>query len=152
MKATVTVRYPLSTDVGLLLTRLMMGAVGFYHGGQKLFGLFGGPGPRGFSTMLAGMNVPQPLISAYLSGCAEFFGGLLVAVGLLTRPAALVFAFNMFVAVAMVHPDAFSGPQGMEFPLTLAVVLTGLVLTGPGRLSIDAAYWSRRRAAKKEPA
>ena len=59
----------------------------------------------------------------------------------------------MFVAVSMVHNKAYSlEHNGMEYALTLMLVLVGLALTGPGRLSIDAAYWSRRRAAKKEPA
>lgn len=150
MKATVTVRYPLSAALGILLIRVMVGAVGFFHGAQKLFGVFGGSGIKAFSDNLASMNVPQPLVSAYLAGGAEFFGGLLVAVGLLTRFAALPFAFTMFVAVVMVHPDAFSGPKGMEFPLTLGVVLVGIALIGPGRLSLDAVYASQRARAKNK--
>jgi len=153
MKATVTVRYPLSTDVGLLLIRLAVGAVGFFHGAQKLFGVFGGKGVSAFAENLASMNIPQPLVSAYLAGAAEFLGGLLVAVGLLTRLAALPFAFTMFVAVTMVHNKAYSlEHNGMEYALTLLLVLVGLALTGPGRLSLDAMYWSGRARRKKDEA
>ena len=151
MKATVTVRNSPAADLGLLLVRLMVGAVGFYHGAQKLFGIFGGDGIKKFAESLTAMDIPQPVAAAYAAASAEFFGGILVGVGLLTRLAALPFAFTMFVAAFMVHGAAFGAQHGgMEYPLTLGVVLTSLVLMGPGRLSIDAMYRAQK-AGKKQP-
>lgn len=126
-------------NLGLLVLRLWLGVEGFYHGGQKLFGLFGGPGIKGFAGWLGSMNVPMPEVSAVLAGIAELGGGILVAVGLFSRPAALVFAINMGMAIALVHTHAFdNGNKGLEFPMTLAVALLTVVLVGPGRLSLDA--------------
>jgi len=134
-----------SPDVAILLLRLMLGVVGFYHGGQKLFGLFGGPGIKGFAGYLQGLNVPAATVAAAVSGCAEFFGGIAIAIGLGTRVGALFFAINMGVAIALVHRGAFDARNsGMEYPLTLAVVAVSLVLSGPGRWSLSAMGGSRR--------
>jgi putative oxidoreductase len=127
---------PAAHDLGLLLIRLMVGVVGVFHGGQKLFGLFGGGGITEFAGFLESINVPLPTVSAYAAGAGEFFGGALVGLGLFSRLAALPFAFTMLVAVVKVHSGAFSGQNGMEYPLTLAVVLIGLALTGPGRFAV----------------
>ena len=54
---------PAAHDFGLLLVRLMVGVVGVFHGGQKLFGLFGGSGIEGFAKFLESLNVPLPLVS-----------------------------------------------------------------------------------------
>lgn len=124
-------------DIGLLLIRLMVGVVGVYHGGQKLFGLFGGGGIRGTAGAMEQMGLPLPMVSAILAGAAEFFCGILIAVGLRARLAALPFAFTMLVAVVVVHRDAFGAEHnGMEYPLTLAVVLIALAMIGPGRLTL----------------
>lgn len=127
-------------DFGLLLIRLMIGAVGIYHGGQKLFGLFGGGGIRGTEQAMASMNIPLPLVSAITIGIVEFFCGILIAIGFYMRIAVLPFAFGMYVAAFYVHGHAFGAQfNGMEFPLTLAVVLTALFFTGAGRYSVHSA-------------
>jgi putative oxidoreductase len=134
----------LAADVGLLLLRLVLGAVGVAHGGQKLFALFGGQGAGAFADYLATLGVPAPQVSARLAGAAEFFGGILLAAGLFTRAAAIPFAFTMGVAIWTVHRHAFFAQNtGMEFPLTLGVAALALALTGPGRLSLDAAFLAR---------
>ncbi len=134
-------------DVGLLLLRLMVAVVGVYHGSQKLFGWFGGPGMGPFEQMLGNMNVPMPHVSAYLAACAEFVGGILMGIGFLTRPAAFVFFFNMMVACLLVHRSAFGAQnKGMEYPLTLAIIGAALMCTGAGVYSVDMC------ARKKKPA
>ncbi len=127
----------LKPDVGLLLIRVMVGIVGIFHGAQKLFGAFGGHGIKGTAGFFEQTNIPFPTASVVLAGSAEFFGGLLVAVGLFSRIGALFFAFTMLVASFVVHGKAFSAQNGgMEYPLTLAVVLIGLFFTGPGRYAL----------------
>lgn len=139
-------------NLGLLLLRLWLGVEGFYHGGQKLFGLFGGMGIKGFAEWLGSMHVPMPEVSAVLAGVAELGGGILVAVGLFSRPAALVFAINMGVAIALVHTQAFdNGNKGFEFPMTLAVALLTIVFVGPGRVSLDSMIGRAVAAAKIRP-
>lgn len=132
-------------DLGLLLIRVMVGIVGMFHGAQKLFGVFDGPGIDGFAEWLGKMNIPMPQVNAYLAGGAEFFGGLFLAIGFFPRLASIPFIVTMLVASFHVHGGAFSaGKNGMEYPLTLAVVMIGLLLTGPGRLTVMEAVWGRR--------
>ena len=131
-------RNPIVNDIGLMLIRMIVGIVFVFHGAQKLFGWFDGPGIEGFAGFLEQLEVPQPLLNAYLTGIAEFLGGLLLFVGLVTRLAAIPPLIVMVVAISMVHPHAFAAAEGgMEFPLTLAIVLVGLILAGPGRFSLD---------------
>jgi putative oxidoreductase len=125
-------------DLGLLLIRSIVGIVGIFHGAQKLFGLFGGYGLRGTAGLMRDGGFPIPMASALAIGITEFFGGILIVLGLFMRPAALAFSFGMFVAAFYVHSHAFSAEHGgMEFPLTLAIVLLGLFFTGSGRFSIS---------------
>ena len=134
--------YPAS--FGLLLIRGIVGYVMFYHGSQKLFGWFGGPGMEAFTGMLGGMGLPggvDPKIAAYAAAVAEFGGGVLLMAGLATRLAAIPVAITMGVAAFKVHGTAFSlQHQGMEYALTLMLVAIGLVFTGPGRFAIDAIF------------
>lgn len=137
-------------DVGLLVIRVAVGIVFMYHGGQKLFGLFDGPGISGFAGMLDKLGVPAPTVSAVLAGLAEFVGGLAVLLGLFIRVSVVPMIFVMVVAVTKVHNKAFSLQHGgMEYALTLGLVLLGLGLTGAGLLSVDGL---RSRRAKRVPA
>src|SRR4029078_5500535 len=126
-------------DFGLLMIRLVLGAVFIFHGGQKLFGWFDGPGMEKFTGMLERMeNVPMPQVAAYLAAGTEFVGGILLVVGFLTRIVAVPVAFNMAGALCLFHRAAFSlQQQGMEYALTLGVVTAALIFTGAGRLSVD---------------
>src|SRR5581483_1866627 len=119
---------------GMATLRVVVGAVLMAHGAQKLFG-FGIAGTAGF---FAHAGLPVPLLSAVLSIGAEFLGGLLLIVGLFTRPAAAVIAFNMLVAVLVVHlKNGFFAPTGFEYPLTLMFANIALVLTGAGAFALD---------------
>lgn len=124
-------------DIGLLLIRAIIAVVFVYHGSQKLFGLFGGHGISGTAGFMEQMGLPLPTASAVAAGSAEFFGGLAILTGFAMRLLAVPLAFTMFVAVFAVHGDAFSlQNHGMEYALTLAVVVTGLAFTGPGALTM----------------
>jgi putative oxidoreductase len=127
-----------TTDTALLLIRLMVGAVLLFHGSQKLFGAFEGPGLAGFAGFLQQMHVPQPMASAVLAGGAEFLGGAVLVLGFAMRILLVPAFINMVVAILLVHRHAFdSQKHGMEYPLTLAVVLFALMVSGPGRLSLS---------------
>ena len=131
-------------DVGLLLIRALPALVFMFHGSQKLFGMFGGPGIDGFAAMLAGLGIPMPTLNAYLAASAEVFGGFLLLLGLGTRIAAIPLVVTMLVAALVVHGAAFSlQHNGMEYALTLAVVTAGLAFTSAGRLSLDAVFANR---------
>lgn len=136
-------------DVGLLLIRVLPGVVFTYHGAQKVFGAFGGPGIEGFTGALASMNVPMPAVSAWAAGLTEFLGGIALILGLGVRLVGWPLMFTMLVGVFLVHRSAFSlEHNGMEYALTLAFVSAGLALTGAGRISVDALIRGRKRAPK----
>lgn len=140
-------------DAGLFIARSMIGVVGIYHGGQKLFGMFGGDGFGATVEAMGAMGMPLPTMSALAAGSAEFFGGIALIVGLLTRFAGANFAFTMFVASFAVHGGAFGARNGgMEYPLTLAMVSLAIALTGPGRFSLDRVVFSKVRARFGAPA
>jgi putative oxidoreductase len=129
-------------DAGLLVIRIAVAIVFLYHGSQKLFGAFEGSGLGKFAGMLQQMGIPIPYLSAVLAACAEFFGGLLLLLGIAVRVAVIPMIFTMLVAIVKVHSGAFSlQHKGMEYALTLGLVLLGLGLTGPGRFVV----WSPRR-------
>lgn len=135
----------MSTDDDLLFTlaRLVLGAVYFVHGSQKLLGWFDGPG---FSATMGGFThqgIPAPL--ALLAIFAEFFGGLGLMVGLLGRIAAFGIAVDMLVAVVLVHSHFgffmnWTGRQpgeGYEFHLLAIALALVIAVKGSGALSLD---------------
>jgi putative oxidoreductase len=91
---------------------------------------------------IGSMGFPAPIVFAWLAGIAEFVGGLLIAIGLLTRPAA-AFVFIHFVIVVMV---AHSGdPLGdRKLPILFGVIAFAFALIGPGRYSVDAVMSGRK--------
>jgi putative oxidoreductase len=133
-----------STATAIL--RLMVGLVFFIHGAQKMLGWFGGFGFSGTMGFFTGsMHIPAPL--AFLAVAAEFFGGLGLVLGFLTRIAAFGIAVNMVVAIAMVH-SAFgffmnwNGKQqgeGIEYHLLVLAMTAFLTIRGAGAFSVDRA-------------
>jgi putative oxidoreductase len=135
-----------SNDYTLTIVRLVLGLTFFMHGAQKMLGWFGGygfHGSMGFFTQQLG--IPAPL--AFLAICAEFFGGLGLLVGLLSRIAALGIIVNMLVAIATVHHvNGFfmnwTGQQkgeGFEFHLLAIALAIVVLIKGSGAVSIDRA-------------
>jgi len=129
-----------------VILRLVLGAVFFAHGAQKLLGWFGGPGFSGTMGMFTGyLHIPAPF--AFLAIAAEFFGGLGLILGFLTRIAAFGIAVNMLVAIAMVHHSYgffmnWTGTQkgeGFEYHLLVLAITGYLMIRGAGALSVDGA-------------
>ena len=133
---------PTERQVSLALTvlRVVLGVVFIMHGGQKLFVY----GLEGVSGGFAGMGVPAAGIVGPLVAFVEFFGGVALVLGLLTRLAAVGTAVTMIGAIFLAHIDnGFFGPNGYEFPLTLLAASVAIALTGAGSLSLDAALGRR---------
>ena len=128
-----------------LILRVPVGLILAAHGAQKLFGWFGGNGLAGTAGWLSSIGIEPGLLMAILAGGAEFFGGLALVLGLLTRPAALVTAFTMLVAIFSVHISngLFVADGGYEYALVLMLVLIALAIQGGGYLSIDNALSER---------
>lgn len=128
-------------DVAFLLLRLAVGAVYVVHGAQKLF-VFGFDGVAG---AFGQMGVPFPELLGPAVALLEFFGGLALLLGLLTRLAALGLAVDALVATFLVHlPSGFFAPNGVEFTMTLAAVCLALAVAGAGGYSLDHAIAARR--------
>jgi len=122
------------------LVRITAGLLLMPHGAQKLFGWFGGYGLTATGEFFGTQLGLQPgLLFALLAGLVEFFGGLALVVGLLTRPAALAVAVLMGVAMLGVHlPNGFFWTSGgYEYPLMWGLIALALLLGGGGRYSLD---------------
>jgi putative oxidoreductase len=127
---------------GILFLRVVVGLLLFGHGAQKLFGWFGGSGPRATAGYFGslGFRRQHALPMAVLAGTSEA-AGLLLAVGFLTPFAALAMATVMVVAVGTVHWSkglwVYNG--GFEYNLAIWAVAIAVAAGGPGRFSIDGA-------------
>jgi putative oxidoreductase len=123
---------------GLLLIRAVVGTQMAAHGAQKMFGWFGGGGPRGTAGFFGSLRFRQPLAMALMAATAEL-SGVLFAFGLVTPLAALAIAVVMLTAIATVHgPNGyFAGNGGYEHNLGILAVAVGIVAIGPGRFSLD---------------
>ena len=122
-----------------LILRAPIGLILAAHGAQKLFAWFGGYGSNGTGQWMESIGITPGYLMALLAGSAEFFGGLALLLGLLTRPAAVIAAFTMLVAIFTVHigNGLFLANNGYEYGLTLFVALVALAVQGGGRLSLD---------------
>jgi putative oxidoreductase len=143
-------------DGATAILRLVLGVVFFAHGAQKMLGWFGGygfSGTMGFFTNV--MHIPAPL--AFLAIAAEFFGGMGLIFGFLTRVAAFGIFANMIVAIAMVHGQFglfmnWAGTQkgeGYEYHLLVLAITAFLMIRGAGAASIDRALTSRSKGAAR---
>jgi putative oxidoreductase len=143
-------------DSATAILRFVLGVIFFAHGAQKMLGWFGGygfSGTMGFFTDV--MHIP--VLFAFLALAAEFFGGLGLILGFLTRIAALGIFFNMVVAIAMVHYRFgffmnWTGAQkgeGFEYHLLVLAITAFLMIRGAGAVSIDRVLASPAKGAAR---
>ena len=125
--------------VAALILRVPVGLILAAHGAQKLFAWFGGSGLEGTGQWMASIGLEPGYWLAMMAGSAEFFGGIALAIGLLTRPAAVVAGFTMLIAIFSVHISngLFMANNGYEYALTLLVVTIVLAIQGAGSFSLD---------------
>ncbi len=122
-----------------LALRVPIGIIFMAHGAQKLFGWFGGYGLEGTGQWMASIGLEPGVLMAFLAGSGEFFGGLFLLLGLLTRPAAAVLSITMLVAIFSVHFEngLFLANNGYEFGLALLAASVSLLLSGAGNVALD---------------
>lgn len=139
MKALITKLLTSAPSFAPLALRIPIGIILMAHGAQKLFGWFGGYGLEGTGQWMASIGLTPGYLMALMAGSSEFFGGLLLIIGLLTRPTALVLSFTMVVAIFSVHigNGLFLSNNGYEFGLALLAATLSLTISGAGKLSAD---------------
>ena len=129
-------------DIGLTILRVVVGAIFVAHGAQKIF-VFGFDGVAG---AFGQMGIPMAGILGPLVALVEFFGGLALITGLLTRVASLGLLSTMVVAILQVHlRNGFFAPTGVEFPLSLLGSTALIAIAGAGSFSLDRIIDSRGR-------
>ncbi len=117
--------------VALVVLRVGLGAIMIAHGYSKVFG-----GMHKHAEFVATLGMPFWL--AYVSAVAEFFGGILLLAGLLTRVAALAITLDLAVAIAKVHwKNGLTGTGNYQFPLAIAVGTFALIFFGSGPVGLD---------------
>jgi putative oxidoreductase len=117
--------------LALLVLRLVLGVIMISHGYSKVFG-----GLSHHAQFISSLGLPGWL--AYISAVTEFFGGLLVIAGLLTRCVSLAILIDLGVAIAKVHwKHGLLGEGGYQFPLALAAISFALVFFGGGPMAFD---------------
>ena len=124
------------------MIRFFTGLILMPHGAQKLFGMFGGYGLDGTAGYFGGTLGLEPgIFWAALVGGTEFFGGLFLAIGFLTRPAAAGVAILMAVAAFWIHlPNGFFwNAGGYEYPLLWGLIALAIFFRGGGEMSVDRA-------------
>jgi putative oxidoreductase len=130
-----------STDAGWSATalRIPVGIIFAAHGAQKLFGWFGGYGLEGTAGWMESIGLAPGVLMTLLAGGAEFFGGLALILGALTRPAAFALVIAMLVAIFKVHfvNGLFMANNGYEFGLALLAASVALLISGAGKASVD---------------
>jgi putative oxidoreductase len=141
-KATALIQRITTTQAGwsALALRVPVGIIFAAHGAQKLFGWFGGYGLAGTGAWMDSIGLTPGVVMAFLAGAVEFFGGVALILGLLTRPAAAALAFAMLVAIFSVHFEngLFMSNNGYEFGLALLAASVSLLFSGAGKVSVDA--------------
>lgn len=119
---------------GMLPLRIVVGLVFLMHGAQKLF-VFG---LGGTADIMGKLGLPLPVLCAMIVIAVELLGGLAILLGVFTRLAGALLAFEMLIAIIVVRlSGGFFAPYGYEFELTLLAASLTFALNGPGGMSLE---------------
>ncbi len=118
--------------LALAVLRVVLGTILIAHGKQKVFGGLGN-----ITHMVAGLGMPGWM--GYLVAGTEFFGGILLVLGLITRLVGVAVTIEMLVAIFRVHlkNGLFSSHNGFEFPMLVCAAAFSLIFFGAGPISLD---------------
>ena len=125
-------------DYSLIPVRIALGWIFIGHGGQKLFGLWGGHGLQGFAGSLETLGLNPAMFWALLAACGEFLGALAILFGIYARWGALLIASVMTVAITTVHwqHGFFLSNHGYEYNVAILGLCFCILLGGSGKFSI----------------
>lgn len=131
-------------DIGLLITRVLLGVVLIAHGWEKL--VTNGAGATG--EFFDSVGVPAAQAAAVFAGGVELVGGILLILGLLTPIVAALVVVVMFGAFLFVHQGAgvYAANGGWELVAVIALAVAVFGLVGTGRYSVDSLIAGRRAA------
>jgi|SRR5215213_1472598 len=122
-----------------LILRVGLGAILIPHGAQKLFGLFGGSGISGTAALFDRLGYVPGIVWGTVVGCIEFFGGILLVLGLFTRPVALALTIFMIFGVHFTSKTGgfFWLNRGSEFSILILLCAIYFLIRGAGEYSFD---------------
>lgn len=125
-------------DLGTLVLRLGIGIMFTAHGLRIAFGLFGGPGIKGFAGVLSSLGFAPAIFWSYVAGYTELLGGLLLIIGLQTRLSATLLLIFIVIAAIKVHiaKGFFIRSGGFEYTFVIAAACLALVFLGSGKFRI----------------
>jgi putative oxidoreductase len=127
----------MNPELGLTILRVVLGVIFIAHGLPKIT-----TGMEGTAQAFAALSIPVPLAAAWLIALLETLGGMLLLVGFLVTPVALLLTAHMLTGIILVHAaNGFyvvgAGQGGIEFNLLLGASLLAMVFCGPGLAAID---------------
>ncbi|HMT01576.1 MAG TPA: DoxX family protein [Candidatus Absconditabacterales bacterium] len=129
-------------DIGLLVIRVGLGILFVIAGRPKITGGTQMRAWLGGNMSLIGITF-WPVFRGFMAAFAEFVGGILVILGFMKRPAAFLIAFTMFIATLMhlstvpAESNILDLIKASQLTLALLIVFAGLMITGPGKISLD---------------
>jgi putative oxidoreductase len=132
---------PMITSIFVLIARLLLGIIFFYHGAQKLFGWFGGYGLKGTGGFFeSALGMKPGVLFAFTAGAGELLGGILVLLGWLNPIGSALIVAVMLVAIITVHaPKGFDNAKGgYEYNLANIAGAFAIAAAGSGAYSLDA--------------
>ena len=127
--------YKFTSDLAYLIVRVTAGLMLIPHGWPKVFNM----GPDGVAATLARYGIPAPKPFAFVIMALETIGGIMIAIGLFTRPVAALLVVEFLVIIFIAHwPRGYGvGAGGIEYPLMWGLILLAILLRGGGPWSVD---------------
>jgi len=128
----------MAKDFSMFVLRMCLGAIFIAHGGQKLFGLFGGIGIEGTTKMMEGLGFSHPQVVALIWSYIEFGGGILLILGVLARYSAVMLTIVMLISTWKMNfaYGFFLQDGGIEYNLLLIAACIPLMCMGGGSWSV----------------